>query len=138
MGEAKIKVRTPVAQAVDTMVVSTGGGRMHVRWDESAQATPHGQLVFFAEFLSASGVFDQWVQSCPLVYRSGNAPAKRDVLGTLMLAILAGHRRYAHITAVRGDAVAAQALGMSGMVSEDAVRRAQGDRHGPARPGARA
>jgi hypothetical protein len=46
------------------------------------------------------------------------------VLGTLMLAILAGHRRYAHITAVRGDAVAAQALGMSGMVSEDAVRRA--------------
>src|ERR1700675_4155844 len=124
MGEAKVKTRTAVAQAVDTMVVSTGGGRMHVRWDDSAQATPHGQLVFFAEFLSTSGVFDQWVESCPLVYRSGNAPAKRDVLGTLMLAILAGHRRYAHITAVRGDAVAAQALGMSAMVSEDAVRRA--------------
>ena len=91
---------------------------------ETAQATPHGQLVFFAEFLSASGVFDQWVQSYPLVYRCGNAPAKRAVLGTLMLSILAGHRRYAHITAVRGDAVAAQALGIAGMVSEDAVRRA--------------
>ena len=106
------------------MVVDTGGGRMRVRWDETAQATPHGQLVFFAEFLRASGVFDQWVEACPLVYRSGNAPAKRDVLGTLMLSILAGHRRYAHITAVRGDAVAAQAHGIAGMVSEDAVRRA--------------
>ena len=44
-------------------------------------------------------------------HRSGNAPDKRDVLGTLMLGLLAGHRRYAHITALRGDAVAAQALG---------------------------
>ena len=96
---------------------------MHVRWDDAAQATPHGQLVFFAEFLTATGVFDQWVGDCPLQYRSGNAPAKRDVLGTLMLAILAGHRRYAHIMAVRGDAVAAHALGMKSVVSEDAVRR---------------
>ena len=30
---------------------------MQVRWDETAQATPHGQLVFFAEFLAAAGVF---------------------------------------------------------------------------------
>lgn len=70
------------------MVVDTLGGRMHVRWDESSQATPNGQLVFFAEFLRAAGVFDDWVRSCPLEYRSGN------VLGTLLLAILAGHRRY--------------------------------------------
>jgi hypothetical protein len=27
---------------------------MHVRWDEGAAATPHGQLVFFAEFLAAN------------------------------------------------------------------------------------
>jgi hypothetical protein len=65
-------------------VVDTLGGRMHVRWDEAAAATPNGQLVFFAEFLAATGVFDRWVSSCPLSYRSGNAPDKRDVLGTLM------------------------------------------------------
>jgi hypothetical protein len=97
---------------------------MHVRWDEHAAATPHGQLVFFAEFLAATGVFERWVSACPLAYRSGNAPDKRDVLGTLMLAMLAGHKRYAHITALRGDAVAAQALGMQRIVSEDALRRA--------------
>lgn len=97
---------------------------MHVRWDAGAAATPHGQLVFFAEFLATTGVFERWVSSCPLQYRSGNAPHKRDVLGTLMLGLLAGHRRYAHITALRGDAVAAQALGMNKIVSEDALRRA--------------
>jgi len=105
-------------------VVDTLGGRMHVRWDEGAAATPHGQLVFFAEFLAATGVFERWVSQCPLEYRSGNAPDKRDVLGTLMMGMLAGHRRYAHITALRGDAVAAQALGMNKVVSEDALRRA--------------
>jgi len=108
----------------EPQVVDTLGGRMHVRWDEGAAATPHGQLVFFAEFLPATGVFERWVEGCPLAYRSGNAPDKRDVLGTLLLGLLAGHRRYAHITALRGDAVAAQALGMNKVVSEDALRRA--------------
>jgi len=98
------------------MAVVTLGGRMHVRWDEGAQATPNGQLVFFAEFLATAGIFERWVEDCPLAYTSPNAPSKRDVLGTLMLAILAGHKRYAHITALRGDAVAAQALGMRRVV----------------------
>jgi hypothetical protein len=64
------------------------------------------------------------VSSCPLQYSSGNASDKRDVLGTLMLGLLAGHRRYANITALRGDAVAAQAPGMNKIVSEAALRRA--------------
>jgi hypothetical protein len=127
MGEARGKAlarRRQAAEAEDAQVVDTLGGRMHVRWDGQAAATPHGQLVFFAEFLAATGVFDRWVAGCPLAYRSGNAPDKRDVLGTLMLSLLAGHRRYAHITALRGDAVAAAALGMNRIVSEDALRRA--------------
>jgi hypothetical protein len=53
----------------------------------------------------------RWVSSRPLQYSSGNAPGKRDVLSTLLLGMLAGHRRYAHITALRGDAVAAAAPG---------------------------
>src|SRR5262249_258226 len=122
MGESKSK-QISVARDAEPMVVDTLGGRMHVRWDDAAQATPNGQLVFFAEFLSATGVFEEWVQACPLEYRSGNASDKRDVLGTLLLAILAGHRRYAHVSALRGDAVAALALGMNRIVSEDALRR---------------
>ena len=128
MGESRRRRQGALIQggsgAEQPLVVDTLGGRMHVRWDSGAAATPHGQLVFFAEFLGATGVFERWVSACPLDYRSGNAPDKRDVLGTLMLGLLAGHRRYAHITALRGDAVAAQALGMNKVVSEDALRRA--------------
>ena len=128
MGESRRKRQGAVIQgggeAERLQVVDTLGGRMHVGWDAGAAATPHGQLVFFAEFLAATGVFERWVSACPLAYKSGNAPDKRDVLGTLMLGLLAGHRRYAHITALRGDAVAAQALGMNKVVSEDALRRA--------------
>jgi len=123
MGESKRKREVALATE-QAMVVDTLGGRMHVRWDEGAQATPNGQLVFFAEFLATAGIFDRWVEDCPLAYTSPNAPSKRDVLGTLLLAILAGHKRYAHITALRGDAVAAQALGLRRVISEDVMRRA--------------
>lgn len=125
MGEANGPVKTALAQASEeALVAQTMGGRMHVRWDEASQATPHGQLVFFAEFLATAGVFDRWVDECPLNYSSPNASRKRDVLGTLMLGILAGNRRYAHLAGVRGDAVAGQALGLRNLVSEDSVRRA--------------
>ena len=69
------------------------------------------------------------MSSCSLQYRSANAPDKRDVLGAWMRGLLAGHQRYAHITALRADALAAQALaaqalGMNRVVSKDALRRA--------------
>jgi hypothetical protein len=62
MGEAKQKRRAVVIGPVESgqpQVVDTLGGRMRVRWDEGAAATPHGQLVFFAEFLAATGVFER-------------------------------------------------------------------------------
>ena len=95
-----------------------------MEWDPTAAATPFGQLPFFVEFLKLGGLFDPWVADCPLTLTSPNAPCKRDLLGTLLLAILAGHQRYAHITALRGDAVNAALLGMRRVMSEDSVRRA--------------
>jgi len=86
--------------------------------------TPLGQLPFFNDFLKTSGLFDAFVADCPLRYVSPNAPKKRDVLGTAMLSMLAGHKRYAHIVALRCDAVLPELLGMKKVVSEDAVRRA--------------
>lgn len=111
MGEINKCVKTALTQASEEFVaVQTMGGRMHVRWDDGAQATPHGQIVFFAEFLVAAGVFDNWTKGCPLHYTSPNASRVRDVLGTLMLGILSGSKRYAHLAGIRGDQVAAQAL----------------------------
>ncbi len=96
---------------------------MRVEWDSNAPLTPYGQLPFFIDYLKAGGLFDALVADCPLAYTSPNAPKKRDVLGTTMLAVLAGHKRYAHITALRNDGVLPELLGMEKIVSEDAVRR---------------
>ena len=86
--------------------------------------TPLGQLPFFIDFVKTAGLFDAFVADCPLRYVSPNAPKRRDVLGTAMLSMLAGHKRYAHIAALRCDAVLPELLGMKKIVSEDAVRRA--------------
>ena len=104
--------------------VDTFGGMIHVKWDETAAVTPFGQLAFFIEFLKTAGLWDGWVNDCPVTYESPNAPSKADVLGTILLSVLAGHRRYAHITALRFDGVNPQLLGMSRVCSEDSVRRA--------------
>ena len=104
--------------------VATPGGRFHVRWDEGGSATALGQLPFFAEFLEVSGLFARWVDGCPMAYTSPNAPDVVDVLGTWLLSILDGQRRYAHVAGLRGDGVAPQILGMNKIVSDESLRRA--------------
>ena len=124
MGEAKNRKLLAQAEVPEGMAVDTPGGRIQVKWDHTASATPNAQLAFFAEFLDTTGVYASWVQTCPLSYASPNAPTTQDVLGTWMLSILAGHNRYAHITALRADQVSPQILGMNKILSEDALRRA--------------
>ena len=100
--------------------VDLPGGLFQVRSDEnaSASASALGQLAFFGEFLQVPELFQRWVQSCPLEYTSPNAPQVCDVLGTWLLSILDGQRRYAHINALRADAVAPQILGMTRIISD--------------------
>jgi hypothetical protein len=136
MGELEFEQKT-VAKAVDSALQAqaqervaeelrlvTPGGRFQVRWDENGSATAFGQLGFFAEFLEASGVFARWMEGCPLSYTSPNAPAVVDVLGTWLLSILDGQRRYAHVAGLRGDEVVPQILGMNKIVSDESLRRA--------------
>ena len=104
--------------------IATPGGKFQVRWDEGGSASALGQLGFFAEFLEFTGLFARWVASCPLSYTSPNAPAVMDVLGTWLLSILDGQRRYSHVTGLRGDAVAPRILGMEKMISDESLRRA--------------
>ena len=134
MGEEKFE-QTALVKAVEGAIavqpqqsgdlrVATPGGVFQVRWDENASASALGQLAFFGEFLEVSGLFEHWVKSCPLHYTSPNAPEVRDVLGTWLLSILDGQRRYAHINGLRGDAVAPQILAMTRIISDESLRRA--------------
>ena len=108
---------------VRSAIADTFAGRIHIEWDTAAPVTPFGQLAFFIDYLKQAGLFDAWVADCPLSFTSPNAPKKRDLLGTVMLSVLAGHRRYAHITALRCDPVNPPLLGMRKVLSEDSVRR---------------
>src|SRR5712671_872319 len=103
--------------------VDTFAGRVHVEWNSGGLVTPLGQLPFFIDYLKQAGLFTGWVADCPLSFSSPNAPSKRDVLGTVLLSVLSGHYRYAHITTLRCDTVNPPLLGMRKVVSEDAVRR---------------
>ena len=96
MGESSGAELSIYGAELESFSVETPGGRIHIRRDYEASATPNAQLAFFAEFLATAGVYESWVASCPLTYSSGNASQKWDVLGTWFLSILAGHHRYAH------------------------------------------
>ena len=91
--------------------VDTYAGKLRIRWDEAAAVTTMGQLPVFIDFLKTSGLWDGLVADCPLRYTSPNAPSQVDVLGTLLMSVLAGQRRYAHITGLRGDGVNPELLG---------------------------
>ena len=104
--------------------LDTFGGRVHVEWDPGGAVTPLGQLSFFADFLKTAELFNPWVLDSPLSYASPNGPKKRDVLGTIFLSVLSGHKRYSHMSSIRFDGVNPDLLGMSKVVSSDSARRA--------------
>lgn len=71
--------------------LDTFAGKIQFKWAPEAGVSSLGQMPFFIEYLKTSGVFEDWVKECPLQYTSPNAPQKRDVLGTILLSVLAGH-----------------------------------------------
>lgn len=124
MGESKLKRLRAGETLLSCAGVQTPGGKVQVRWEASSAATPMGQLAYFIEFLGLTGLWSRWQENCPLAYASPNAPSKADVLGTWMLSVLSGHRRYSHVTTIRCDGVNPGLLGMNKVISEDALRRA--------------
>jgi hypothetical protein len=107
-----------------TQSLDTFAGKVQIRWVADGAVSTLGLLPYFTEFLKTSGLFEAFVADCPLEYASSNAPHKRDVLGTILLSVLAGHNRYAHISSIRNDGVNPELLGMTKVVSEDSARRA--------------
>jgi hypothetical protein len=115
---------TPAPGQGDTFPITTAGGVFQVQYLPDARVSAQGGMVPFAHFLEVSKVFTEWVEDSPLEYASNRAHTPTDVLGTMLLSILNGHYRFAHVTALRGDTVTPGLLGMKHVVSEDSVRRA--------------
>jgi hypothetical protein len=104
--------------------VETPGGVIHAVWDQGERVTPSGPLIYFVQFLQASGLWSFALQTCPLSYTSPNAPRIAEVLGTLLLTVLHGGRRYLHASGIRYDPVIGEALGMRKILSHESLRRA--------------
>jgi hypothetical protein len=117
-------VAAGMAGAEGSIGLDTYAGKVQVQWEPDGAVSALGQMIFFIQFLKTAGVFESWVEESPLRYTSPNAPSKIDVLGTILLSIVAGHKRYAHVSAIRSDGVNPELLGMKKVVSEDSVRRA--------------
>ncbi len=115
----------PADQVNDASCASTKVAGMRVQWsDQSKQLTQMAGLAYFVQFLETTGLFEQFVESCPLTYRSNNAPHKRAVLGTILLSVLNGQTRYAHMSALSGNGLDAELLKMQSIPSEDSIRSA--------------
>ena len=78
-------------------------GRLDVKWDPGTKVTPSGGLAYFAVFLKVTGFFDIPCSDFPVDYRSNNSSSRRDIVGTIVLAILFGKDRYVQINALRND-----------------------------------
>ena len=104
--------------------LDTPGGRFYAEWDDESPVSREGQLIFFFQFLHAGGRWEQFLRECPLHYTGNRGSGALNVMGTVLLSVLCGHWRYAHINGVRGDGVNPGLLGMSSTVSEDTVRLA--------------
>lgn len=104
--------------------LDTPGGRFYAEWDEATPVTSNAQLIFFFQFLKAGGRWEQFMKKCPLSYTGNRGSGALNVMGTVLLSVLNGHWRYAHINSVRGDGINPPLLGMNHIVSEDVVRAA--------------
>ncbi len=112
------------SDAAEQLIVDTPGGRFRAQFAPELPVSSLGALVFFTQYLCATGGFEALIADTPLGYSSNRAHRPRDVIGTLLLGILSGHYRYAHLAALRGDDIAPSLLGLKSIVSEDCVRRA--------------
>jgi len=89
-GEEKRDTKQLLSEQIE---VETYDGKLFIEWDPDATVTPLAQLPFFIQFLKLGCRFEPWVEDCPLVYHSPNAPSRLDVLGSLFLSVLSGHNR---------------------------------------------
>jgi hypothetical protein len=52
--------------------LDTFAGKIQFRWVPDAEVSSLGQMPFFIEFLKTGGLFENWVNDCPLQYTSTN------------------------------------------------------------------
>ena len=105
-----------------TLEVDSFDGKIMLNGNRKLRPLQWGNQLFYP-VLKTGHLFEPWIDDCPLIYKSPNAPQKVDVPGSIVLFILSSHKRYAHIETIISDNVNALILGMEKIVSGDYARR---------------
>ena len=108
----------------ENTIINTYGGDFSVNWSEDSKISPRGYWLHYATYLSTTKLLDDLADSCPLDYRSNNAPTKKEILFTLLVAVTDGMKRYNHISALSNEQYLAKILNIKKLRSADSVRRA--------------
>ena len=72
------------------MALDSFASKLEVHSAPDEAVTSKGQLPFVVDFLKLADLFEPFVKQAPLSYSGSNAPQVRDVLGTVLLGVLAG------------------------------------------------
>lgn len=105
------------------LTIKTLGGDYALRLDDRTQMTTNAHAALLSQFAKAGGFFDRLVETCPMRLTSNNAPDVRDLVATVMVAMVNGATRFRHFDRLRGDAAAAELFGVGRFMSCDSVRR---------------
>jgi hypothetical protein len=89
------------------------GRRFFAEWEKQALVTRRVQLIFFFQFLKAGGRWEEFLRECPLHYTGNRGSCALNIMGTVLLSVLAGHKRYACGNRLRGDGINPDLFGMS-------------------------
>ena len=103
---------------------STGlfdGRKIELRETERA-LTPFGGMVVFLEFLNRIGLVKKVTECMPFVHRSPNSIPPAQTYIAFLISVVAGARRFAHASWLRGDRALHEMLGMPRFPSDDTIR----------------
>lgn len=98
-----------------------GKGKVVLRETERA-VTPYGGVCVVAEYLKKVGYVEQVKAAMPIALKSPNAIAPVDTYTAFLFAVLAGARRFAHASWLRGDRGLHALLGIKRFPTDDTIR----------------
>lgn len=97
-------------------------GRKVLLRDTDRALTPFGGMVLFLEFLNRIGLVQKVTESIPVVHRSPNSIPPAQTYIAFLISVVAGARRFAHTSWLRGDRALHEMLGILRFPSDDTIR----------------
>ena len=97
-------------------------GRKVLLRETDRALTPFGGIVLFLEFLNRIGLVQKVTESIPVVHRSPNSIPPAQTYIAFLISVVAGARRFAHTSWLRGDRALHEMLGILRFPSDDTIR----------------